>query len=231
MRLLPFAFVLALVAIPLTSALPNLVPPATVLPLNTVANPGFESGLSGWRLSLYAPLAATLASPGAAETAKALRVTNHVGGAFAYQPLAVPPALGQYVALEFWAKATPDATKPNANLIEAIARWNPRTGAGQTTAALMFQGASMRLIAWDTAAEPVPAPTDGAWHRYEIVLAGPLGIAALFMDGELVTTVGADPLGIDPANVLIVGDVAGCDCAIGAAPTVEWDEIYFGPAV
>lgn len=200
-----------------------------LLPLNAVANGGFEAAGAGWTLAGTGMIGAPLAyvSPGAEGTERAAAMPNAFAGYFLMQPMS-PLAPGASV-LDVSAKITSGAARPCNQQIIAIANWQP-SGAGDITVRLGLGNNLIYLQVYGGAITTFPAASAGVFHHYQVVLAGAAGTGVLLVDGLPVGTASGNPASVTPANRLIVGDVAGYDNrGCGAAPDVVWDEIYYGP--
>lgn len=201
----------------------------SILPLNAAANGGFENGYTGWTLagigSGSAPI--SLVSPGAEGTAKAVMMPNAPVGYFLMQSLAaIAPGAS---VLDFSAMVTANGGNPGVQQVMAIANWHP-SGSGDITARVSLGNNNQVLLeVYGGAPVSFPAPSAGAWHHYQVVLAGAVGTGVLLIDLVPVGTATGDPASVTPANRIIVGDTAGYDVRTGAAPSVAWDEIYYGP--
>lgn len=74
--------------------------------------------------------------------------------------------------------------------------------------------ATFALTAWDStsAVNTPPELDDSEWHhRYQVVLIPALGTAVLIADGQYPLALLNGVPDIDPADILIIGDLACCD--------------------
>lgn len=113
------------------------------------------------------------------------------------------------------------------------------SGQGENTVQLRFQGGEVGLRVYcntDTGAgcgdgefSTVPWPSDGQWHHYQVVLLGSSGTGILLIDGVYATDDAGDPGAISTPDEILIGDTAGHDGG-NPAPTMAFDDVYFGPA-
>jgi len=180
-------------------------------------------------------------------------VNEYIHGGI-YQGITPPQVSGANLVLDVWAKVVDNAGRTGISKVEAYTHWDFATGDAAITASLGFTGPDVYFYVWDGYAQGgvvyVPAPTDGAFHHYVLLLPGlgkeveptvpgGVGLGLLTIDGlpQLLDVNGAPaiargtPATVDPATLIYVGEGNWCDCAGGAAPDVVFDELYFGVQV